>query len=45
MRENGQILKDIGWNLYHYTLRDPLEPRVTASLTVADWIVSETPDH
>ena len=35
----------IGWNLYHYTILDPLEPRVAAYRTVADWIVSETPDH
>ena len=38
-------LLGIGWNLYHYSIFDPLEPRVAAYRTVADWIVSETPDH
>ena len=37
-------LLGIGWNFYHYSILDPLEPRVAAYRSVADWIVSETPD-
>ena len=37
-------LLGIGWNLYHYSILDPLEPRVGAYRTVAEWIVRETPE-
>ncbi len=37
-------LLGIGWNLYHYSILDPPEPRAVAYRTVADWIVSETPE-
>ena len=38
-------LLGIGWNLHHYSIFDPLEPRVAAYRTVAEWIVNETPEH